>query len=158
VALLRRHLPARLRLRLAGTLSLPGYATDADVLRAAARAAEAAEHRAEQSLVDDLLDASPAAAVVGVDATLAALGSRQVHLLVVADTLPGTGGECPACARLFASGARCPACGGPLTEVGDLRDLAIRQAAEQGAKVEIVSGEATARLLEQGGLGAWTRY
>jgi hypothetical protein len=48
-------------------------------------------------------------------------------------------------------------CGGPLTEVGDLRDLTIRQAAEQGSKVEIVSGEAAARLLGQG-LGVWTRY
>lgn len=158
VAMLRRHLPARLHARLTGTIALPGYATDTDVLAAAAKVAEMAERRSEFTLVSDLLDAGGAPAVVGVDATLAALSNGQVHLLVVANTLSGTGGECPACARLFASAARCPSCGGPLTAVGDLRDLAIRRAAEHGARVEIVSGEPAVRLLAQGGLGAWTRY
>jgi hypothetical protein len=60
--MLRRHLPAWLRARLAGTIALPGYANDTDVLRAAAKAADMTERRAEQSLVDDLLDSSPASA------------------------------------------------------------------------------------------------
>jgi hypothetical protein len=40
----------------------------------------------------------------------------------------------------------------------DLRQRIIDRALEQGAKVEMVSGEAGAKLMEHGGLGAWTGY
>jgi hypothetical protein len=42
--------------------------------------------------------------------------------------------------------------------VRDLRERIAERALDQGARVEVVSGEASARLLEHGGVGAWTRY
>jgi peptide subunit release factor 1 (eRF1) len=100
-------------------------------------------------------------AVNGVAGTLDALGSGQVHLLVVADRLTASAAECPTCGRLVADGNggadRCPACGERLRPADDLRDLAVRRAAAQGARIEVVSGEAAALLPERGGIGAWVR-
>jgi hypothetical protein len=42
--------------------------------------------------------------------------------------------------------------------VRDLRERIVERALAQGARVEVVAGGASARLLERGGIGAWTRY
>jgi hypothetical protein len=40
----------------------------------------------------------------------------------------------------------------------DLPDRAVQRALEQGARVEMVGGEADALLMASGGMGARTRY
>jgi peptide subunit release factor 1 (eRF1) len=45
-----------------------------------------------------------------------------------------------------------------MQEIGDLGERAVERALDQGAKVEVVSGEAAETLNARGGLGAWTRY
>jgi hypothetical protein len=161
LSLLRRHLPLRLQTRIAATLHLPVSAPEDEVVGAVLRVAAEVEQRDEQAAVRELLEAPAQRAVNGVAGTLDALGSGQVHLLVVADRLTANAAECPTCGRLVADGNggadRCPACGERLRPADDLRDLAVRRAAAQGASVEVVSGEAADLLLERGGIGAWVR-
>jgi hypothetical protein len=39
-----------------------------------------------------------------------------------------------------------------------LREALVRQALDQGARIESVSGKAAERLADHGGIGAWTRF
>jgi peptide subunit release factor 1 (eRF1) len=160
LAVLRRQLPRPLRAKLSGTLRVELFAGEADVLRAAREAGATLERRAERAMVAELLEAAGSPNVaLGVDATLAALAERRVHVLFVAQGAAGEGSECAACGRLVAGAAgRCPVCGGPTAPVPNLGSRAILRAAAQGARVETVAGEAAALLQERGGLGAWTRY
>jgi hypothetical protein len=52
----------------------------------------------------------------------------------------------------------CPACGAATTPIADLREGAVEQAIDQGARVDIVSGAAADLLMARGGLGARTRH
>lgn len=159
VAVLTQQLPRPLRSRLAGTVRLELFASDAEVLDAALPAAAEAERQGELKAVEALIEAADTAhARLGVAPTLAALGERRVYRLLVADDFAGAGRECPTCHQLVAGPERCPTCGGPTVPVSDLRERAIEQAYEQGAGVETVSGEAAVKLAENGGIGAWVRY
>jgi hypothetical protein len=51
----------------------------------------------------------------------------------------------------------CPTCGAATRPLADLAGAALARARAQGARVELVSGEAAARLMRYNGLGAWTR-
>jgi hypothetical protein len=159
VALLVNRLPRRLRGRLAGNLSLPLYASDTEVLTAALAAAEAAERREEAEVVQTLIDAETTPHVsLGLESTLGALAAGRVHRLFVAADLDLTGARCETCGRMTVDFARCPACGGTIRPIADLKEEAIQTALAQDARVEFVSGQASTRLMERGGLGALTRY
>ncbi len=159
LALLRRELPRPLRALLAGTVAVPMFAGEVEVLQAAREAAAAAARQSELTAVTELVDAAATSHVeLGRDATLAALSEGRVHRLFVADTLHGTCGECDACGRLTPDIGPCPACEAPVTHRIDLRERAVERALVQGATVKTVTGEAATRLAVYDGLGAWTRY
>ncbi len=159
VATLRHHLPRPLRARLAGTLRLELFASDAEVLQAALAAAQAAERDAEAAAVAELVDAATTRPVaLGLAATLAALDAGRVYVLFLADSFAPVGGECGGCGALVPGGGACPTCGAPTQAVPDLRERLIRRALDQGAKLEFVSGDAATLLATHGGIGAWTRY
>lgn len=157
--MLVHHLPRPLRGRFAGTISLPLFAPEADVLAAARDAATAIERRDEladiQALIDDA--ATPHVAI-GLDDTLAALSEGRAHRLFAAATLSQGGARCEACGRLTVDVIPCPACGAATTPIADLREGAVEQAVDQGARVDIVSGAAADLLMARGGLGARTRH
>jgi peptide subunit release factor 1 (eRF1) len=159
LALLQRELPLSLQERVAGSLHMELFASDADVLNAALEAARVAERREELAEISELIEAATSRHVaLGVDATLQALGDGRTHELFVADGLDETAGECQTCGRLVRAGVTCRWCDGPVTRITDLRQRIVDRALEQGATVETVSGEAGAKLMKHGGLGAWTRY
>lgn len=159
LAVLKRELPRPLRARLAGTLDLPLFASDADVLTATVRAAEAIERRTEEGLVEELLeDAAARHVVVGLAGTLNALADGRVHLLLIAENFDAPGFRCPNCGRLIPDEHLCPACGGVTQPSASLHEAIVERALAQGAKIETVSGAAAARLEEHGGVGAWTRF
>lgn len=159
LALFKEVLPRPLRARFAGGLSLGLDATTAEVLDAARQVAEEIERRTEVALIDELIAAAtdPRAAL-GVGPTLNALSDERVHHLFLASDFAAAGGECPTCQRLLVASDRCPVCDVPPELLPDLRERVVDRALEQGARIEIVSGEAAARLMDHGGLGAWTRY
>ena len=102
LAVLKRELPRPLRARLAGTLDLPLFASDADVLKATMRAAEAIERRTEEHLVEELLeDAATPHVVVGLAGTLNALADGRVHLLLIARDFDAPGASARAAAGWF---------------------------------------------------------
>lgn len=158
LALLRQRLPRRLRSRLAGTLSLELFASDADVRQAALAAAERFERADELARVVALLEAPASSSALGLAATLDALADERVHLLLVSSQLAGEGRVCAQCGRISIDQERCPVCAGPLGEPTELRELVVARALDQGAQVETVSGEAAEQLRSVGGIGALTRW
>jgi len=159
VAILRYHLPRPLRQKLAGTLPLEFFASKSELLAATRTKLAEIEADTERREVEALLGAATSHHVsLGVEETLTALAERRVHVLVVADDYHQDGGECTACARLSTAHGRCPSCGGELTAVNDLGNRAVEGAIQQGARIELVTGEAAALLDDVGGLAAWTRY
>jgi peptide chain release factor subunit 1 len=159
VTLLRHHLPGSLRQRLAGTLRLELFAGQEEILAAARSKVGELERQGDAALVDELIgSATTAHVVLGASPTLAALAEGRVHHLVVADTFHPQGSECPACGHLDRLAGACAACGGPTQPVADLGERAVELALDQGAKVEIVSGDAASLLAVHGGIGAWVRY
>lgn len=158
-SVLRRMLPPTLRSRVAGRLDLDHEATDDEVLRAALSVAEQIERAYELEAVKDLLGAIGLQhAAVGLNATLEALGNRRLHQLILSEAFASSGERCTLCHRLQPRGARCPWCeGASATPVDDLREEMVRAAREQGAMIEIVRGEAAARLDAHGGVGGWLR-
>jgi peptide subunit release factor 1 (eRF1) len=159
LSVLRHELPRPLQARLAGTLDLELFASDASVVEATLHAAEAIEQQHEQRLIKELLDSATTPRVVlGLAGTLEALAEGRVHLLIVAKAFDETGAQCTTCGRLMRERHRCPECGIATQPVGSLHEAAVRQALAQGALVETVSAVAAARLIEHGGIGAWTRF
>ena len=159
IALLASHLPRRLRVRLAGTLALELFASDADVLAAARAALTESERRYETEAVRKLLDdaGSPYVAL-GRERTLPALSDGRVHHLFVIDRPLGGGRECPACGVLTPGDDPCSRCGAATRTVADLRERAIAAAIDSGARVDVVAGEAASLLAAHGGIGARTRW
>jgi peptide chain release factor subunit 1 len=158
IELLSRHLPRRLKTRLAGRLDLELFADEAAIKQAALTAAEAAERRDELVLVDELLNATTATrAAIGIQATLDALNDGRVHVLLVENSLSGPVMECGWCGRLSSTAGACPLCGQLLLERPDLREAVLERALDQGARIESVAGPAATKLAERGGVGAWTR-
>jgi hypothetical protein len=159
LAVLERELPQPLRDRRAGTLSLPLSASDADVLGAVREAAELMEEKAEQRLVEDLLDsASTPHVALGVARVLDAIANGRLHMLLVAGDFEAAGAECMTCGRLTVQLVTCPACGGPTHGVSSLREAVVERALGQSATVKTVSGVAAAQLRNRGGIGGWTRF
>jgi peptide subunit release factor 1 (eRF1) len=158
---LHRLLPKRLRGRVVGTLRLPPDAPADDVLRETMALEQAVEREAEKAYVEQLLTAAGKGngGTIGSAATLSALQEGRVLRLVYADGFSARGSECVSCRAVFAGGqSACGYCGGELRPVGDLVQRAIERAAETGGRIELVRGEAAARLLEAGGIGAILRF
>jgi peptide subunit release factor 1 (eRF1) len=159
LTVLRHELPRKLQARLAGTLNLEVFASDAAVLEATLQAARAIEQFDDQVLVDELLEVATVPHVaLGVTATLEALAAGRVHLLILADSFAQPGGCCSACGRLVNHGKPCPTCGMPAQPLENLREALLRQALDQGAGIGTVAGKAAELLSEHGGIGAWTRF
>jgi peptide subunit release factor 1 (eRF1) len=159
IATLTHLLPVPLQIRLAGTLSVELFASDAEVLAAALAAAESVERAEEVEEVKGLIDSQADRHVaLGADRTLEALSQGRAHVLYIASGIHGSGSWCDACNRLSTPVATCPTCGGATEPVSDVEEMAISMAVDQGARLEIVSGEAADLLLAIGGFGARTRY
>ncbi len=159
VAMLKQRLPGPLRSILRGTIKIELFASDAAVLERVRDVLTAVERHEEQTEVEELLEAAVTPhGVVGVEATLAALGEGRVHRILVSDGFAETGGECQRCGRLVAVSEICFSCGGPVRAVTDLRERIVAQALQQRASIEFVSGTAAASLGPVSGLAAWTRY
>lgn len=161
LAELRPHLSARLQDALRGQI-----ATDVDtppdrMLQLVTEHAQRVERQVEADRVERVTTAALKGAngVLGLEDTLAAAGEKRLMLLIVNANYEDHGWECPNCGHLtaVASGA-CRLCGAALVARDDVVGRLIDRAFEQGAELDIVRGDASARLAEYGHVGALTRF
>jgi peptide chain release factor subunit 1 len=153
-------LGADLRGRLAGQVALDLEHAAAGVLaRAVAPLVDAAEREREHELVARLEEAlaTGGAAAAGLDEVLATLREDRVDLLILAEGASLTGGLCPRCGRLSASGnGECLLDGAPLGRV-DAVEHAVELATRESVHVTVVHHEVAA-LREHGSIAALLRW
>lgn len=157
---LERLLPAPLRARLAGRLTLELFATPHQVLEQSLPLIEQIERQGEQRLVSDLLDTARAGgrAVLGIERVLDMLQQGRVWRLVVAEGFRAQGSACPNCGLLSVPAQEtCPACGHTMQAEPEMVERLEELALQQDAQVETVRGPAATMLQAAGGIGAFIR-
>jgi peptide subunit release factor 1 (eRF1) len=157
---LRNLLPKRLALQVMGTVDIGMEAPPSGVLAAARPIAESYELGAERQKVNAVVTtaAKNGKAVVGLGHTLKAMNSARVWELVYSEDFHAPGFECSKCSALFSVGNEaCQYCGGALQPVDDVVERASEHALRNGAKVDVVTGEASASLDTSGGIAAFLK-
>ncbi|MFY9569881.1 MAG: hypothetical protein WAV20_00605, partial [Blastocatellia bacterium] len=154
------ELPKRLQQMIIGTISAPVDSDDDRLLTELRAVQSKAEHEDESRVVDALITAAMKGdrAVLGVADTLGAVHQRRVYRLVVAHDFRIEGKECVSCHVLLSDDReKCLFCGGQLEPAPDLINRASHRVLDMGGKVQLVSGDAAARLTEAG-IGAVLRF
>jgi peptide subunit release factor 1 (eRF1) len=157
VAGLEAHLPPSIRGKIIGRAGVRASANLREVADAVAGIEDAAERRRQAEVVEELRQrtASGRRGVVGLEATLDSLAQRRAGTLVVSDGFSAPGARCPTCSWRGVDVRRCPSCGSTTVEIDDVVELAVDEAAAQGAKVELCRGTDLDRF---GRIGAIERY
>jgi peptide subunit release factor 1 (eRF1) len=161
-ALLRQALPKRLASMLIDVVPASAKDRTSDVV--AATLASFIEEEQQESLAAverlQMEICRQGLAVAGSRASLRALKSRQVDLLVMArEYLPENAWTCMACDTAEAQQSRpaaCPACGSPRTRELNVKEELVRLAELAGCGVEIVHNSET--LMNLGGVGCLLRF
>jgi peptide subunit release factor 1 (eRF1) len=157
---LRRRLPKRLAAFVIGTVAIAIDATAQDVLSVIRPIQEEYERSAETQTVREVLRgvARNEKTVAGLGRTLKAVNSGRVWELIYSEGLSSPGFECAKCAALFSLKRKsCVYCGGSVHPVADVVERAVDHALRKGARIEVVTGEATASLNTVGGIGAFLK-
>ncbi len=157
---LRNRLPKRLSLRVIDCVDLQVDAAEHEVLEATLKIAEEYERDIEGQTVKEVVRgaAKNDRTVAGLGHTLKALNSDRVWELIYSEGLASPGFECMKCAALFSVERKfCSYCGGSVHPVGDVIERVVDHAIRNGAKIEVVTGEASASLNGVGGIGAFLK-
>ena len=143
-----QHLPKAVQ-RLGGEFSVDPHADLRGFAAAAEPAQRAIEEREETATVERIREAGPAAAAWGESRTLDALREDRVMLLAVDDMFAKPGARCATCGGMWDYvPTRCPICGSDVVEaVEDVVELALEQALEQKAGLEIVRSSRARQLM-----------
>ena len=97
-------------------------------------------------------------AVVGLGHTLQAISSDRVWELIYSAGARAPGFECPECSALFSlETSSCAFCNSSVQPVNNVIERAVGHALRNEAKVEVVTGEASAALDSAGGIGAFLK-
>jgi peptide chain release factor subunit 1 len=157
VAELERELHDYVRRTVRARIVLPIGSPPQEILERSLELDEELERAREREAVERLrAGASGGAAVLGIDAVLAALWEARVEELVLDGDLRFEGSACGACGRLAASGGRCSACGSRTTSVPDVVEAGVALALRQGSRVETLVEDGL--LHDAGGIGAYLRF
>jgi peptide chain release factor subunit 1 len=157
---LRSELPKRLALMVTGVVDLEIDAAVRDVLSATLGLAKDYERSAEAQTVKEVIQgaARNEKTVAGLGRTLRAVNSDRVWELIYSEGFSWPGFECVKCAALFSASTKtCAYCGGSIHPVGDVVERAVDHALRKGARIEVVTGEASALLKNVGGIGAFLK-
>jgi peptide subunit release factor 1 (eRF1) len=152
--------PKELQQRAGADFSVEINAGIAEVAAAAEPAQRAIEAREEVATLDRIFEAGPQGAAWGERPTLDALWARRVMTFAVDDRFCQPGSRCRRCLGLWGDILReCPTCGSDLMEaVQDVVELALEEALEQRAALELVCSDAARRLMaERGSMAALLR-
>ena len=157
---LRQLLPARLALSVIGETPLAMDASLQHVLSAVNPVAEKYERGSEIQKVEAVVTSARKTeeAVVGLAHTLQAVNSGRVWELIYSRDFTSPGFECSECSALFSTEtSACPNCGATLKPVSDVVERAVEHAFRKRAKIEVVTGVASAALHIAGGVGAFLK-
>jgi stalled ribosome rescue protein Dom34 len=154
------QLPKRIQQMIIGTISASVDANHDRLIAELRAVQEKAEQEDETKLVDSMITAAMKGerAVLGVSATLGAIQEGRVHRMVIARDFRLEGKECGSCHVLVSDGGeKCAFCGSKLEAAPDLINRASHRVLDMGGKVQLVSGEAAAKLAKAG-IGAVLRF
>jgi peptide subunit release factor 1 (eRF1) len=157
---MRSRLPKRLSALVIGEVNIAIDATLQDVLSATRPMQEEYERSAETQTVKEVLRgvARNEKTVAGLGRTLKAVNSGRVWELIYSEGLFSPGFECAKCAALFSVERKsCAYCGGSVHAVADVVERAVDHALRKGARIEVVTGEASTSLNTVGGIGAFLK-
>ncbi len=159
VALFKSHLPKAWLSLIVGSFPAAMTTSSTEILNRAMEVGIQAERKREDQLVDRLItnSAKNAAAVIGLEATLAAVNDGRVRTLVVHQGFTQSGQYCVGCDLITISPqGSCQACGETVKNVDDVVSLAINTILTNGVDLEIVHDHGG--LLKAGKIGAFLRY
>lgn len=150
------YLPERVTQLVSGRIPLPISSRLAELAQAADDVISQTVRRHQIALAAELHDraAEGASAVIGLAATLDALGAERVVTLVVEDGFSARGGRCGDCGQLVADGEWCPRCGASALAVENVVDAAITDAFSHHVTLEVCEEGVLAGL---GHIGAFER-
>jgi hypothetical protein len=156
----RDRLPKRLALLVIGTVNLPIDSTAHEVLSATIGIDKEYEVSTEVQTVKEVIRgvSRNERTVAGLGHTLKAVNLDRVWELIYSEGLTSAGFECEKCAALFSLELKtCLYCGQPVHPVGDVVERAVDHAVRKGAKIEVVTGEASDSLNNLGGIAAFLK-
>jgi len=143
-----------------GTISAPVDAGTDRVMNEVRDVQDKAEQEDEAKIVDAMITAAMKGdkAVLGLSETLFAIQEGRVYRLVVTRDYRAEGKECGSCHVLIADGLdNCSFCGGKLDAAPDLINRASHRVLDMGGKIQLVAGEAAAKLADAR-IGALLRF
>ena len=153
-------LPKRLQQMVIGTISAPVDAGPERLTSELRNVQDKVEQEDEAKIVDSMITAAMKGdkAVLGLSDTLLAIQEGRVYRLVVARDYRAEGKECGSCHVLVADGLeKCSFCGGRLDAAPDLINRASHRVLDMGGRIQLVAGEAAAKLAEAR-IGALLRF
>ena len=159
---IKRELPKHLALNLVDVVPASAGDHTADIVAATLQSFLEYEEGESLAIVDKLWRElnTHGLAVAGTAASMDALRSDQVDVLVLAKTnQPGSGWACRACGVLDVNTPQpdsCPKCGNRSLRSFDVKEEMVRVAERAGCGVEVV--EHSDRLLQLGGAACLLRY
>jgi len=141
IALFRSQLPKAWQSLVVGTFPSSMAASHADVFEKALEIGQEADKKRVAQLLDALVTgaAKEQGAVIGVEETLAAIGSGRVRTLVVVEDFHIPGYACRDCGIITTLPAeKCKGCGEEAEEIQDIVEAAVSAAMQSGGEVEVI--------------------
>jgi peptide chain release factor subunit 1 len=161
ISIFTATLPKRIQQMVIGSISAPVDASNDRVITELKAVQVKAENEDESKIADAMITAAMKGdrAVLGVSDTLHAIQQGRVYKMVIARDFRVAGKECSSCHVLVSDGVgeKCVFCGENLEAAPDLINRASRRVLDMGGKVQLISGEAAAKLAEAG-VGAVLRF
>ncbi len=142
-----------------GHFSMQISASMQEVLAKAEPLLEKYEQAEKDAMVDELLTrtSKKESAVLGLDNVLSALQEGRIMKLLLVKDYRASGYACEKCGFLTSQVIdNCPYCKDKADKVDYIVDLAIQRSLEQGAEIEVISGNE--QLEKTGSIGAILRY
>lgn len=159
VTKVKAMLPQSISARIAGTFQAEMFANSKEILEKVEPVLRSFEEKEEVETINALLTKvmKNENAVIGIENVLNALQEGRIMKLIILKNYKTAGLSCINCGNpAIQEFISCPYCKGAMQQVTNIADLVAQKAVEQGAIVEVVSGNK--KLEESGSIGAFLRF
>ena len=159
VARFRAQMPKAWQSLLIGTFSCAMTAQLPEIMEKAMEVGRRVEREREAHLAEAIVTSTAKGkmGVTGLEDTLNAVREGRVQSLVIRDGYRSPGYRCTGCGYLVAKSKHsCPFCGSKFEKIEDAVEMAVRQAMETGADVEVITQDQSIKGFDQ--IGALLRY